>query len=162
MFILWLRQLSWCGDQTPASVAPPAEGRSSPTNTTVFLPSSFVLPSFASFYIFFFTGHELLSTLSWCSACSSVWRCIPVVSMERDVLYVHLLLCHLVLLSLLFNMLSRYHNFSSMKQESFNFMATVTICSDFGAQENKVCILHRNWNVRYMNQGKLEMVKRRW
>ena len=24
-------------------------------------------------------------------------------------------------------------------QASFNFMATVTICSDFGAQENKVC-----------------------
>ena len=39
-------------------------------------------------------------------------------------------------LSLLFNMLSR---FSSRKQASFNFMAAVTICSDFGAQENKVC-----------------------
>ena len=79
--------------------------------------------------------------------------------MKSDVLHVHLLLCHLVLLSLLFNMLSRYHNFSSKKQASFNFMATVTICSDFGAQENKVCILHRTWNVRYTNQGKLEVVK---
>ena len=28
---------------------------------------------------------------------------------------------------------------SSKEQASFNFMATVTICSDFGAQENKVC-----------------------
>ena len=26
-----------------------------------------------------------------------------------------------------------------MDQASFNFMAAVTICSDFGAQENKVC-----------------------
>ena len=29
--------------------------------------------------------------------------------------------------------------FSSKEQVSFNFMAAVTICSDFGAQENKVC-----------------------
>ena len=36
-------------------------------------------------------------------------------------------------MSLLFNMLS---SFSSKEQASFNFMATVTICSDFGAQEN--------------------------
>ena len=38
-------------------------------------------------------------------------------------------------------------------------MAIVIMCSDFGAQENKVCILHRTWNVRYMNQGKLEVIK---
>ena len=31
------------------------------------------------------------------------------------------------------------HNFSSKEQASFNFMAAVTICSDLGAQENKVC-----------------------
>ena len=31
------------------------------------------------------------------------------------------------------------HNFPSKEQVSFNFMATITICSDFGAQENKVC-----------------------
>ena len=43
-------------------------------------------------------------------------------------------------MSLLFNMLSRFgHNFSSKEQASFNFMAAVTICSDFGAQENKIC-----------------------
>ena len=39
-------------------------------------------------------------------------------------------------MSLHFNMLS---SFSSMEQVYFNFMAAVTICSDFGAQENKVC-----------------------
>ena len=43
-------------------------------------------------------------------------------------------------MSLLFNMLSSFgHNFSSKKQASYNFMAAVTICSDFGDQENKVC-----------------------
>ena len=31
------------------------------------------------------------------------------------------------------------HTFSSKEQVSFNFMAAITICSDFGAQENKVC-----------------------
>ena len=41
-------------------------------------------------------------------------------------------------MSLLFNMLSRFiiFIFSPKEQVSFNFMAAVTICSDFGAQEN--------------------------
>ena len=40
-------------------------------------------------------------------------------------------------MSLLFNMLSRFvtHSFSSKEQASFNFMAAVIICSDSGAQE---------------------------
>ena len=54
---------------------------------------------------------------------------------------------------------------------SFNFMSAITICSDFGAQavdesggENKVgCCKEQycigTWNVRSMNQGKLEVVK---
>ena len=61
-----------CGDWTPASVSLPAEGRSSPTNTPVFPPSSFVLPSFAWSYIFFSCGQVLLPALSWCSASTSV------------------------------------------------------------------------------------------
>ena len=38
-------------------------------------------------------------------------------------------------------MLSRFviASFSSKEQASFNFTAAVTICSDFGAQENAVC-----------------------
>ena len=61
----------------PASVPPPIEGRFSSTHTPVFPPSSFVLPSFAWFYIFFFTSQVLLSAVvlhallclmvySWC------------------------------------------------------------------------------------------------
>ena len=72
MFLLWLRLLPGCGDWILSSVLPPAEGRSSSTNTPVFPPSSFLLPSFAWFYIFFFIGQVLLSTLSWCSASTSV------------------------------------------------------------------------------------------
>ena len=41
-------------------------------------------------------------------------------------------------MSLLLNMLSRFVSFSSKEQASFNFMAAITICSDFGAQKNKV------------------------
>ena len=32
-----------------------------------------------------------------------------------------------------------YHSFRSKEQASFNFMAAVTIHSDFGTQENKIC-----------------------
>ena len=42
-------------------------------------------------------------------------------------------------MSLFFNVLSRFfHSFPSKEQVSYNFMAAVTIHSDFGAQENKV------------------------
>ena len=42
-------------------------------------------------------------------------------------------------MSLLFNMMSRLVIvFVSRSKRLFNFMATVTICSDFGAQENKI------------------------
>ena len=42
-------------------------------------------------------------------------------------------------MSLLFNMLSRVgQSFSSKEQVSFNFKAAVTICSDFGAPQNKI------------------------
>jgi len=72
MFLLWLKQLPQCGDQTPASVPPPTKDRSGPANTPVFPPSSFILPSFVWFCVFFSAGQVLVSSLSWCSACTSV------------------------------------------------------------------------------------------
>ena len=43
-------------------------------------------------------------------------------------------------ISLLFNTLSRFVIvFPSKEQASFNFVAAVTICSDFAAQESKIC-----------------------
>ena len=42
-------------------------------------------------------------------------------------------------MSLLLNMLSRLVIAFLPRSKSLNFMAAVTICSDFGAQENKVC-----------------------
>ena len=56
-------------------------------------------------------------------------------------------------MSLLFNMLSRFVNFSSKEQVSFNFMAAVTIFSDFGAQENEVVLPFPsiNWGKKYLS-----------
>ena len=42
-------------------------------------------------------------------------------------------------MSLLFNMLFFLISFSSKEQGPFNFMAVVTVCSDFEAQEYKIC-----------------------
>ena len=87
MFLPWLRQLPWCGDQTPASVLPPAEGRSSPTNTPVFPPvpsSSQVLRG--SIYSFLLVRYSCplsagalhaLLCLKGYSWCIHGERCIP-------------------------------------------------------------------------------------
>ena len=92
MFLLWPRQLPRCGDRSPASVPPPTEGSSSPTNTPIFPPSSFVLWSFAWFYVFFLVVRYFCPL--WLEFCLyfCVWRCIHDVSVRRDVLHVHLLL----------------------------------------------------------------------
>ena len=42
-------------------------------------------------------------------------------------------------MSLLFNMLSRFVTILLLRSKCLNFMAAVTVHSDFGAQENKVC-----------------------
>ena len=46
------------------------------------------------------SGQVLLSALIWCSACTSVSEGLFLMYPWRDVLYIHLLLCHLVLLLL--------------------------------------------------------------
>ena len=61
-----------CPDAGIGSLLQFLEGRSSPTNTPVFPPSSFILLSFPWFCIFFSSGQVLLSPLSCCSACTSV------------------------------------------------------------------------------------------
>ena len=73
-----------CGDQTPASVPPPAEGSFSPTNPPVFPPSFFLLQSFVWVYIFFSSGQGLLSTLNWSSACTSVSEGVFLMNLWRE------------------------------------------------------------------------------
>ena len=43
------------------------------------------------------------------------------------------------MMSLIFNMLPRFVIAFFPKSKSLNFVAAVTICSDFEAQENKIC-----------------------
>ena len=124
MFHVWLRQLPLCGDQTPASVPPPTEGRSSPTNTPAFLPSSFVLPSFVWFYTLFSVGQVLLSTLSWCSACTSVSKGVFLMYPWTEMYPMStLLLGHLVSLT---HLSQRFRNSNFNKNEIMNLR--------FGAQ----------------------------
>ena len=92
-----VRQLPWCGDQTPVSIPLPAEGRFSLTNTTVFplVPSSYQV--FVVLHILFhWSGTPAHSQLMLCMH-FCVIKYIPDLSVERDVLHVHLLLHHLVL-----------------------------------------------------------------
>ena len=45
-----------------------------------------------------------------------------------------------IVMSFIFNVLFLvFHSFSSKQQACYNLMAAVTISSDFGVQENKVC-----------------------
>ena len=75
--------------------------------------------------------YEPVST-KWC-LCFLIWRlysCFP---------SVHINLSPSNMLTMFVIDFLPCHNFSSMEQVSFNFMAAVTIHSDFGAQENKIC-----------------------
>ena len=70
MFLLWPRQLPWCGVRPLLHF--PQSLRAGPVLLTLFPPSSFILPSFSCFYIFFSSDQVLLSALRWCSASTSV------------------------------------------------------------------------------------------
>ena len=52
--------------------------------THLFFSSSFILLTFAWFYIFFSAGQVLLSALSWCSACTSVSEGIFLMYLWRE------------------------------------------------------------------------------
>ena len=97
MFLLWLKQLPRCGNRIPASVPSPARGRSSPANTPVspqlLCPTEFYM---VLYILFHWSGTPVCSQLVFCMHLC-VWRCVPDVSVERDVLHIHLLLRCLVL-----------------------------------------------------------------
>ena len=63
-------------------------------------------------------------------------------------------------MSLLFNMLSRFViAFLPRSKLSFNFMAAVTNCSDFGAQENKTVTVSTVSNCGKFQHQKLNFTK---
>ena len=73
--------------------------------------------------------HSSKASILQCSAFLTVQLSHPCMTTETFVGKV---------ISLLFNMLSRLVITFLPRKESFNFLAAVTICSDFGTQKNKV------------------------
>ena len=83
--------------------------------------------------------HRSKASILMCSAFFTVQLSHPYMTTGKTIALTRQTFVDKVM-SLLFNMLVWvYHSFSSKKQVSFNFMAAVTICSDFGAPQNKVC-----------------------
>ena len=82
--------------------------------------------------------HSSKASILWHSAFFIVQLSHPYLTTGKTITLTRWTLVGKVM-SLLFNMLSRLvHSFPSKEQASFNFMAAVTIRSDFGAPKNKV------------------------
>ena len=91
------------------------------------------------------TLKSLLKAYNWkasiflCSALLMVQRSHPYMTIEKTLALTRWTFVSNVM-SLLLNRLSRWViPFFSKEQASLNCMAAITICIDFGAQENKVC-----------------------
>ena len=83
--------------------------------------------------------HSLKAPILWCSSFFMVQLSHPYTTTGKTIVLTRQTFVGKVM-SLLFNTLSRFAiAFLPRSKHSFNFMAAVTICSDFGAQENKVC-----------------------
>ena len=82
--------------------------------------------------------HSLKASILWCSAFFMV-QLLNLYMTTRKTMPLTRGITIGKVMSLLFDMLSRFVSFSSKKQMSFNFMAAVSISSDFRAQENKIC-----------------------
>ena len=83
--------------------------------------------------------HSSKASILWCSAVFIVQLSHSYMTTGKTIALTRQSFVGKVM-SLLFNMLSRLViTFLPRSKRLFNFMAAVTICSDFGAQENKVC-----------------------
>ena len=86
--------------------------------------------------------HNSKASIFWCSALLDGPTVTSIHDYWKNHSFDQMDLCPFVgkVMSLLLNMLSRFcHSFPSKEQASFNFMVAVNVCSDFGAQENKIC-----------------------
>ena len=81
--------------------------------------------------------HSLKASILWCSAFLIVHLSHPYMTTGKTKALTRWTFFGKVM-SLLFNMLSRLV-ITFLPRSNFNFMAAVTICSDFGAPQNKVC-----------------------
>jgi len=82
--------------------------------------------------------HSSKASILWCSAVFIVQLSHPYMTTEKTIALTRQTFVDKVM-SLLFNMLSRLVITFLPRSKCLNFMATVTICSDFGAPQNKGC-----------------------
>ena len=84
--------------------------------------------------------HSSKAPIIWCSAFFIVQLSHPYMTTGKTITLTRQTFVGKVM-SLLFNMMSRLviACLPRSKQASFNFMAAITICSDFGAPKDKVC-----------------------
>ena len=82
--------------------------------------------------------HSSKASILWCSAFFIVQFSHPYMTTGKTIALTRWTFVGKVM-SLLFNMLSRFVIAFLPRSKHLNFMAAVTICSDFGAQENKLC-----------------------
>ena len=78
--------------------------------------------------------HSSKASILQCSAFFIVHISHPYVTTGKTIAFTRWTLVSKVM-SLLFNILSIGHSFSSKEQVSFNFMTAITICTDFGAPQ---------------------------
>ena len=84
--------------------------------------------------------HSSKASILWCSAFFIVQLSHPYMTTGKTIVLTRRTFVGRVM-SLLFNILSRFViTFLSRRKCFFSFMAAVTICSDFGTQENKVSL----------------------
>ena len=82
--------------------------------------------------------HSSVASILQCSAFFTVQLSHPYMTTGKTIAMTRWTVVGKVM-SLLLNMLSRLVITFLPRRKSFNFMAAVTICSDFGAQEDKIC-----------------------
>ena len=82
--------------------------------------------------------HNSKAAILWCSASVMVQLSHPHMTSGKTIALTKWTFVGKVM-SLLFNTLSRLVIAFLPRSRHLNFMAAVTICSDFGAQENKIC-----------------------
>ena len=82
--------------------------------------------------------HSSKASILWCSAFCMVQLSHPYVTAGKTIALINRPLSAKWCLCFLICCLVS-HSFSSKEPASFNFAIAVTICSDFGSQENKIC-----------------------
>ena len=84
--------------------------------------------------------HSLKASILWCSAFSMVHLSHPYMTTGKTTaLTIWTFVDKVMYFIFIFNMLSRFIIAFLPRSKSFNFMAAVTVHSDFWAQQNKIC-----------------------